>query len=469
MKKFVCLSVVMCCIASILSAAGPLPPGTNYSARRKLSADKRSFTCEYGTNAFAEPYMAMRRFKLLTREVEQMFSDKCFERAGVSLLPAWAGIYAAKCEAKDPDADVNKLSNAYILSQLYRGRFRVAEAAGKARLEATPDDYGTLALLGLMAMYEKGNFPYLEKAFDAHPEHTLYLMKWYFYQQIPFRPAEDWDFVAAFFQMLNDKRERWDPGKLPVDTRKFLRDAFAEKYGNFRDAEERKGIPEHLLKLGAGFGGPELDMQRPAGADGRIRVSGRGDHVIVRRLGPGNAGTAAKTPRPVFVWDLDSELRWNWLMANWRTPGESCVDIGTDGRNALVLPESIGTPARVRVDSNTSDASLLASLPRSVTALECDLRYVKDWSFLRSLSLKELRIVPFGSNFDLKMLSHMPLKRLVVANMGNTKDWWEPLVNLPLESLAATNAGFLDVSVFARLRVRELSLVNCVFDGDPLA
>ena len=274
---------------------GAFPPprrngGAIYSHR--LTPNKHFFVPEAGNKAAMEPYSAMRSFKTVTRDAERMFSDECFE-APLMLLPAWAGIYAAKCDLREPGFGKNSML--YMLSQMYLGRFDKALASGNKLLESRPGDYGVLALMGLMSAYRRENFRYLETAFEMHPEHTLYLVH-RCACQIPlfFQIKEDWDFVAAFFQMLNDKRERWDPGKLPLWTRIFMRDAFAEKYGKHWDVQERKNIPPHLLKVGVRFGGPELDTRLPAGGGERIRISGGGDHVIVRRLGPGGPEAAAK-------------------------------------------------------------------------------------------------------------------------------------------------------------------------------
>ena len=156
---------------------------------------------------------SVRNFSRITKNVERFLQNDN------SLLP----------ELTENKITVDEYSTPYILSLLFREKYKQAQTNALVLLEKTPDHYGALLLLGLLSMYDRKNFPYLERAFVMNPLKTLYFFDWHF-NYITFSPQQDWDFVDAFFQMLTAHRTLLVNLKMPPNLFPRLSGAFFLKY-----------------------------------------------------------------------------------------------------------------------------------------------------------------------------------------------------------------------------------------------
>lgn len=231
------------------------PNAQHYKCQR-LTSDKHSFLHK-NNNVTINTYLAMRTFKETSSKIEKMFADPQYPPLQLSYLSEWAGIYAAQHESAVRCA-AKRYSYAYALSLMYLGRFKHAEEICQAWLNENPNDYGCLLQLGLLSLYRKGNFHYLEKSFEKYPERTLLLLQWHI-DKINYQPIEDWDFIDAFFSMLYDKQRLWSPARLPMGTLIFIREIFMEKYGNYLSNEQRTSIPPKMLKVADRFVFPKFE------------------------------------------------------------------------------------------------------------------------------------------------------------------------------------------------------------------
>ena len=173
---------------------------------------------------------SVRNFSRITKNVESFFqNDNSLDGIREYAINAWGGIYSLLPELTENKITVDEYSTPYILSLLFREKYKQAQTNALVLLEKTPDHYGVLLLLGLLSMYDRENFPYLERAFVMNPLKTLYFFDWHF-NYITFSPQQDWDFVDAFFQMLTAHRTLLVNLKIPPNLTPRLSRAFFLKY-----------------------------------------------------------------------------------------------------------------------------------------------------------------------------------------------------------------------------------------------
>ena len=147
---------------------------------------------------------SVRNFSRITKNVERFLqNDNSLDGIREYAINAWGGIYSLLPELTENKITVDEYSTPYILS--------------------------LLLLLGLLSMYDRKNFPYLERAFVMNPLKTLYFFDWHF-NYITFSPQQDWDFVDAFFQMLTAHRTLLVNLKMPPNLFPRLSGAFFLKY-----------------------------------------------------------------------------------------------------------------------------------------------------------------------------------------------------------------------------------------------
>jgi hypothetical protein len=209
-----------------------------FGYRTYLTFDHNFFEYNYSPRGNSEAINACRaitNFDKITQEMELFLANNDSLRAGMFLsLPAWAGVYAGRSDRAD------KHSASYVLSLMFLSQFSRAESAAKEILAQKPDDYGTLLLLGLLAIYDRANFPYLERAFVMNPYKTMWMLNWHL-DKIFITPKTDWDFVQAYADMLIKHKDKVRELQLPPQVVMCLYQSFSQKL-----ASKEKHDPEML-------------------------------------------------------------------------------------------------------------------------------------------------------------------------------------------------------------------------------
>ncbi len=214
------------------------PTAKRKTAHKKISPlTENNFSFSYNDRAVMPNKMtvqkikySVRKFSRMTKNVERFFqNDNNLEGMNEHAIDAWGGLYSLRPELAENKITVDEYSTPYILSLIFLGKYEQAQTNALVLLKKTPDHYGALLLLGMLSMYNRENFPYLERAFVMNPFKTLYFFDWHF-SYIMFYPQDDWDFVDAFFKMLTKHRSLLVDLKIPPNLVSRLSKAFILKY-----------------------------------------------------------------------------------------------------------------------------------------------------------------------------------------------------------------------------------------------
>ena len=199
-----------------------------------VTEDGRFFQYEYRIigNTAQNIDLAIRTLDDTTRQVEKLLENDDSKKIMTSAhLSAWGALYSnLPVLTGKPDA-VNPAAPPYVLSLMYRQKFKEAEQAARFILEKEPDQYGALLLLGILSIYNRENFPYLERAFLMNPYKTVCIFDWHL-RQFRVRQQKEWDFVHAYFRMLTEYRDRLRGLELPAAVSWRLSESFRAKYEN---------------------------------------------------------------------------------------------------------------------------------------------------------------------------------------------------------------------------------------------
>lgn len=174
--------------------------------------------------------VAIRSFSQTTKEVGEFLQNNSSLTGGMyKHLSAWGGLYSHMPELTGKKDAIDTFSAPYVLSLMFRARFSDAESAAKNILSQKTDDYGATLLLGLLSVYNKENFPYLERAFVMNPYKTMWVFDWHF-SRFRIEPKEEWDFAHAYFSMLARHKQMIRELKLPPRVAQRLSMGFYVKY-----------------------------------------------------------------------------------------------------------------------------------------------------------------------------------------------------------------------------------------------
>lgn len=174
--------------------------------------------------------MAIKSFPRFSKLVEEFLKNNDDIRAGQYVhISGWGGLYCNLPLLTGKKDAVKELSPSYVLSLLFCGYFKRAQKTAKEILEKEPDNYGILLLLGLLSIYDKENFPYLERAFQLNPYKTIWIFDWHL-NNFFILPSKDWDFVHAYFLLLAKHRKLLRSKKIPTRIALRLSSSFLLKY-----------------------------------------------------------------------------------------------------------------------------------------------------------------------------------------------------------------------------------------------
>ncbi len=169
-----------------------------------------------------------------------LIDDKKVDIKSYGGMKVWAALYLNTAKLKEKII-VDKKSTTHALALIYATKYKKAQEVLLAILKQDSENYGANILLGLLAIWNKENFKYLEKAFEINPLKTILFVKWQSHgTRIYVSENKQWDFFDAFIHMLIANKNV-DYKKLPQLLKQHLIRAIYEKYYD----ENKKIIPKY--------------------------------------------------------------------------------------------------------------------------------------------------------------------------------------------------------------------------------
>lgn len=259
MKYFFCALSFSCFTLCLFHIQGQVPtkkPGERSTVTLvtddsfPLTTGKDFFVYENGYIDLSAQRIevAIRSFDYTTRTVEKLLSNDSDEPMALNHLPAWGGLYSNMPLLTGRKDAVNPIAPPYMLSLMYRSKFKEAERVGQKILEKDPDNYGALVLLGLLSIYNEKNFPYLERAFIMNPYRTIWIFDWHC-REFRITSPKQWDFADAFFRMLSRHNDQLRHIELSFVCTNRLYKGFSQKYGDPYEKSTKTAVGPDMIRM----------------------------------------------------------------------------------------------------------------------------------------------------------------------------------------------------------------------------